>query len=66
MKPRLMLTLAISALASVSCGTNVGEAAFDAAYVFGQASELRECRQTYERTGDSFRLQECEAELLQH
>ena len=49
--------------AAASCGTNFGDAAFDVAYVAAQASEVRDCHDTYRRTGDAFRLQDCEADV---
>lgn len=52
-----------AAAASASCGTSIGEFAFDAAFVASQAYDIKECREAYERTGDTLRLQVCETEV---
>jgi hypothetical protein len=59
---RLACAALVAAIMSVTACANLGEIASDAAFAVSQASDMKRCRETYERTGDAFRLAACEQE----
>lgn len=56
--------IVVVAAASLSgCGSmDFGETFFDASLVASEALEIKDCRDTYQLTGDRLRLENCETD----